>query len=295
MLEMHNAIKEPSAGMRSAGAQRLARAALAQSPEFAARLIERNAGEFGKLLIRWTREERNKAVRGDGGRLDIVEQMERLAQRGVIDRPMRLPPPVMKPAPAPPPAASSSAVPAVANSPVPGGRLVAPNKRSAVLGPPPEKRNPPPPEQRRPTAQPIPIALPARENHDGRRDFMADRAARKAGAASSHIHPAVQRRPEARPPPERRPEPRPVPRAPPKERGSRPVTDPRIKAAKIMCDGKELQRQQADQQKVRAPTSPALQEIPRRRNLPPGASGAAILKDPGQTNGSGRGRRGGSS
>ena len=278
VLEMHNAIKEPSAGMRSAGAQRLVRAALAQGPEFAARLLERNPGEFGKVLIRWTREERNKALRGDGGRLDIVEQMERLAQRGVIDRPMRLPPPVMRPAPPAPPAAAP-----------PPGRLEAPAaKRSAVLGPPPEKRPSVVIERRSHTGQPEALASRG-DDKEPRRDFMADRAARNAGAASSHRNAPVERRPE-----ERRPEPRPEPRPVQRERPPRPVTDPGIKAAKIMRDGKELQRQQAAQPKQpRAPTSPALQEIPRRRNPPPGSAGSPILRDAGQTSAS-RGRGGGS-
>lgn len=284
VLEMHNALKEPSTGMRSSGAQRLARAALAQSPEFAARLIERNAGEFGKLLIRWMREERNKAVRGDGGRLDIVEQMERLAQRGVIDRPLRLPPPVMKP---PKPAqAGPAAAPA---TPMPGGRLMAPNKRSPVLGPPPEKRSAAAMSDRRSHTLPPAEALAAArgEEKEGRRDFMAERVARNAGAASSQR----EAPPESRGQPQPQPPPRPLPR----DRGARPVTDPNIKAAKIMRDGKELQRQQAAQgQKPRAATSPALQEIPRRRNPPPGSTGSAILRDAGQTSASGRGRDGGS-
>ena len=278
VLEMHNALKEPSVGMRSAGAQRLARAALAQSPEFCARLIERNPGDFGKLLIRWTREERNKAVRGDGGRMDIVEQMERLAQRGVIDRPMRLPPPVAKPL-----SQSAMALPVVGPQ-LQGGRLSAPpNKRSVVLGPPPEKRSPLPGERRSSTALPEAV-VPRGDEKEGRRDFMADRAARNAGAASSHRNSPVERRPESRP------EPRPVPR----DRGRPAVgTDPGIKAAKIMRDGKELRSQPVAPLKPRAPTSPALQEIPRRRNLPPGSAGSSILRDPGQTNAS-RGRGGGS-
>ncbi|MBX7101297.1 MAG: hypothetical protein K1X89_26505, partial [Myxococcaceae bacterium] len=117
VLEMHGALNDPSVGMRSAGAQRLVRAALAHSPDFAARLVERHQGELGKLLGRWLKDEKKREVRGDGGRADIVEQMERLAQRGVLDRPMRLPPPPLKlPAPVPP-------------GPLPGGKLQLPPPR----------------------------------------------------------------------------------------------------------------------------------------------------------------------
>ncbi len=294
VLEMHNALNEPSNGMRSAGAQRLARAALAHGSAFAATLIQRNSGEFGKLLIRWIREEKNKPVRGDGGRMDIVEQMERLAQRGVIDRPMRLPPPVARP-PHP-------------SGVMPGGQLVAPrpgDKRSAVLGPPPEKRTPtsdrsrpatsdlarPPTSDRsrpatsdrfRPVSAPVPIVLEPRRSEigeGGRRDFMAEREARKAGAASSTAAMPKLNRPNLDTTPGR-------PARPP-----RPVSDPNVKAAppKIMRDGKELRREESGlRPRPRAPTSPALQEIPKRRN-PPGGGRSNILRDEGKTNASGRG------
>lgn len=306
VLEMHNAIKEPSAGMRSAGAQRLARAALAQSPEFAARLLERNAGEFGKLLIRWMREERNKPVRGDGGRMDIVEQMERLAQRGVIDRPMRLPPPAPKP---PHPSGQ-----------MPGGQLVAPRPQDKRLPAPPEKRLSQQIERARSSSalpslgkssQALPmversrsasaIAIPERgrssaampsvpsPTKENRRDFMAERVARKAGAASAS-HPVPRRPPDDTLPPPARPNPRPAGQRPRPAPG-RPVTDPSMKAVKIMRDGKELKREDSGQRKgTRAPTSPALQEIPKRRNPPPGAPRSPILRDAGTASGRGPGR-----
>jgi hypothetical protein len=105
VLEMHAALENPSQGMRSAGVQRIARACVAQSPDFAQRMSERFQGQsdLGKLLVRWVKEERGRPVKADGGRLDIVEQLERLAQKNIIDRPMRLPPPVMRP---PPPVAA---------------------------------------------------------------------------------------------------------------------------------------------------------------------------------------------
>jgi hypothetical protein len=102
-LTQHDALDDPSKGMRSAGAQRLMRAAVAQSPDFAQRMVERYSGDLGLILKRWLKEERKRKISGDGGRLDIVEQLERLAQKGIIDRPMRLPPPFRPPA-APPPA-----------------------------------------------------------------------------------------------------------------------------------------------------------------------------------------------
>ncbi|MBM7118215.1 hypothetical protein [Archangium primigenium] len=100
-----------AAAIRSAGVHRLARASVTQSAEFAARLLEKHRGEFGQLVARWVREERTKPTsRGDGGRTDIVTDLERLAARGLIERPVRLttaprpptlgPPPGGKPAPA---------------------------------------------------------------------------------------------------------------------------------------------------------------------------------------------------
>lgn len=108
VLDMHGAMENPSLGLRSAGVQRIVRAAYAQSADFAKNLASRHQGELGKLLQRWLRDEKGKPVKGDGGRMDIVEQLERLAQKGVVDRPMRLPPPLLPPKPpapqqAPPP------------------------------------------------------------------------------------------------------------------------------------------------------------------------------------------------
>ncbi len=102
VLGMYGVLENPSEGMRSAGAQRLMRACVAQSGDFAQRMVERYTGDLGKLLRRWAKEERKRSVKGDGGRLDIVEQLERLAQKGIIDRPMRLPPPFRPPQAEPP-------------------------------------------------------------------------------------------------------------------------------------------------------------------------------------------------
>ncbi len=159
ILKLHHGKESPSAAMRSAGAQRLARACLAQSPEFAQRVSERHAGEFGRLLQHWLKHEKHRPVtRGDGGRGDIVEQLERLAQKGVIDRPTRLLPP--------PRLARSGAERAEpeareAPPPLPGGKLLPPSPRGQLGR-----------ELLAPEARP-------------RRDPIAEREARKAGAASS--------------------------------------------------------------------------------------------------------------
>jgi hypothetical protein len=163
VLEMHGANENPSLGMRSAGAQRIVRACLAQSPEFAQRMVERHQGELGRLLQRWLREERGKPIRGDGGRLDIVEQLERLAQKGIIDRPMRLPPP---PPRGPPPRAAAA---------TPG--------QSRVLVPPPARRTG--------SGVAVPAAPPAR-------DPIAEREARRAGAIPHAAGPARETSPQAR-------------------------------------------------------------------------------------------------
>ena len=146
LFALHGGVENPTGALRSAGAHRFARACSAQSADFAVRVLERHPGEVGKLLARWLKEDRDRPVRGDGGRADIVEQMERLAQKGVIDRPMRLPPPPKRPL-------------------APGGQL--PSHARTGLNPPP--------------------AAP----HSGqpRRDPIAEREARKAGAASGRLPP----------------------------------------------------------------------------------------------------------
>jgi hypothetical protein len=172
VLEMHGGLENPSDGMRSAGVQRIVRACLAQSPEFAQRMVERHQGELGKLITRWIREERVKPIKADGGRTDIVEQMERLAQKSVLDRPMRLPPP-MRPAPQ-----LSEASP-------PAERPPAERSVSRVLSAIP---------QRKPTGSmaklpgfPAPRAAPSGE--PPRRDAIAEREARRAGVARGGVSP----------------------------------------------------------------------------------------------------------
>jgi hypothetical protein len=131
VLELHRALENPSLGMRSAGIQRIARACIAQSPEFAQRMAERFGGqtELGRLFGQWLREEKGRPIKADGGRIDIVEQLERLAQKNIVDRPMRLPPPMMRPPP-PPPQAIQAEPPRSSTG------------QSRVLVPPPQPRKP---------------------------------------------------------------------------------------------------------------------------------------------------------
>ncbi|GMT96514.1 hypothetical protein KH5H1_06330 [Corallococcus caeni] len=183
-INLHEGFSRLAGAIRSAGVQRLARACVAQSPEFAARMLEKHRGEFGHLLAKWVREERSRpTARGDGGRTDIVMDLERLAVRGLIERPVRLTAPPPRPsAVLPPPPGARKAAPA-------------PGARPAAAAP------PAPREAQRPTAadpsrapalrppRPMRDAGPADDEAAGdagaRRDFMAERAARRAGAASS--------------------------------------------------------------------------------------------------------------
>ena len=251
VLEMHGALENPSQGMRSAGVQRIVRACYAQSPEFAQRFAERHQGEIGRLLNRWLREEKGKPVKGDGGRLDIVEQLERLAQKGIVDRPMRLPPPMKAPAPPPP-----------ALRPPPGSSSPS-NPQSRVLVAPPQRRNtgasapaavPPAAAPRRPA--------PAPGGPAPRRDLMADREARRAGAASGVV---PNHKPSA---------PRP--------------TGPQ----RVLRDGKPLPNDALDTQPPKRAQSSPVQAIPRRKEPPRTGSTtnpnrSPVLKGPGRGPGGG--------
>ncbi|MDP3231800.1 MAG: hypothetical protein Q8S33_03000 [Myxococcales bacterium] len=248
VLEIHSALETPSTGMRSAGAQRVIRAAVAQSPEFAQRLVERHlGGELGKVMQRWLREEKNKPVKGDGGRLDIVEQIERLAQKGVIDRPLRLPPP-MKPPGMPGPPVLQPVQP-TSGPPV---------RRSSSSPLPPVKPPEPAPEPRAPRR-------PEGQSPAGaRRDPIAERNARRAGVASSRPAPGSSsgQSPEQ----------------------SRSANDPSASGLRrIMRDGKPLPRDPSEtvlppKAPRRAMTSPAVQEVPKRRERAP--DGSPLVKGP---------------
>jgi hypothetical protein len=315
VLDIHGALKDPSAGMRSAGAQRIARACVAQGPEFAARVIERHNNELGRMLQKWVREERHKSVKGDGGRMDIVEQMERLAQRGVIDRPMRLAPPVKAFQVLPPSQSSQSSQrnpqlqPASSHSgqssqlsplsqvlprassqmlPQPPAR-----KESGVLQPMPARRDSSQLQQAPRSPSQMEVARPDRgdrgdrdrgdrgerqersERPEGpRRDMMAEREARRAGAMSNRVPQLNQGRPQEPLNPElaRSQE----IRRPPVGRQVKVQTDPHAKAVRIVREGKPLQGGPAPGKK--AVTSPALQEIPKRRNAP--REGTSVGRSP---------------
>lgn len=161
-LEQYGGVESLAAAIRGAGAHRLARACVAQSAEFAARLLEKHRGELGQTLVKWVREERSKPTsRGDGGRTDIVTDLERLAARGLIDRPVRV-----------------TAV------------------RPPALGPPPGAPKPPAPAPRAPAmsrelrASPSPdssvrrsLSSQVASSQVVRRDPIAEREARRAGVA----------------------------------------------------------------------------------------------------------------
>ncbi|NVJ16133.1 hypothetical protein [Myxococcus sp. AM010] len=186
-LEPHEGLTRPAVALRSAGAQRLARACVAQSPEFAARMLEKYRGEFGSLLAKWVREERVRpTARGDGGRTDIVMDLERLATRGLIERPVRLatPPPPRQSAVLPPPPgarkAAAAAAPPAAKAAAPGGAAPAGSAPAGAPGAGRDVPTRPPVRGKAPGA-----ARPGAGAPPARRDFMAERAARNAGVLSS--------------------------------------------------------------------------------------------------------------
>ena len=90
-LELYQSTENPSNALRSAGARRILRACLAESVEFASKLARQHEGELGKLLSHWFEEEKDKKIQGDSGRTDIIEQLEFLAKRGFLERPLILP------------------------------------------------------------------------------------------------------------------------------------------------------------------------------------------------------------
>lgn len=254
VLDMHGALENPSLGMRSAGVQRILRAAHAQSPDFARALSERHQGELGKLLVRWFREEKGKPVKGDGGRMDIVEQLERLAQKGVVDRPMRLPPPVRLPPvlqPVAPPAAPAARPPSPSD---PQSKvLVAPPARRPTGAIPPQSSAPNRPAPRSPPLVNAP-----------RRDPIAAREARRAGVAASK--PSLAANP----------------------------LDSQVRGQRVLRDGKPLERNDALETRPpkRSSTSP-VQAIPRRRepdakrNATTSPSRSPVVKGPGRGPGGG--------
>ncbi|WP_375766663.1 hypothetical protein NR798_33965 [Archangium gephyra] len=164
-LEQYGGMENLAAAIRGAGVHRLARASVAQSAEFASRLVEKHRSEFGQVLAKWVREERAKpTTRGDGGRTDIVTDLERLAARGLIERPVRLTPP-RPPALGPPPSMSGKAVvpPPATRSPAVSREMRAGASSEASV-------------RRSASSQSVNV----------RRDPIAEREARRAGASSNY-------------------------------------------------------------------------------------------------------------
>ncbi len=186
-LGVHDGLKNLAGAMRSAGAQRMARACVSQSAEFAARMLEKHRGDFGSLLAKWVRDERSKPMSRttDGGRADIVADLERLASRGLIERPVRLTP--SRPALNPPPARPAPPVREAPSREIPSVRQSSvqqlPPERASVAQP----RRDPMAEREARRAGAVGGANfsdPATGRKDPR-DPMAERAARRAGALSS--------------------------------------------------------------------------------------------------------------
>ncbi len=178
-LEQYGGMENLAAAIRGAGVHRLARASVVQSTEFAARLVEKHRGEFGQILAKWVREERARPTsRGDGGRTDIVTDLERLAVRGLIDRPVRLTPP-RPPALGPPP-----------------------SSRGKVAPPPSDSRTPVMSREIRTGASPegsVRRSVPSQTTTGTRRDPIAEREARRAGASPSHVGRQQDAPPESSP------------------------------------------------------------------------------------------------
>ncbi len=183
LLEPHGLSTAPAGLVRSSGVQRLARACLAQGSEFAALLVEKYPGEMGRLIAKWVREERTRAVnRGDGGRAEFVEEMERLEALGLLSKPVRLAPAAKAPALKPPSGGfGPGAVPRgepdfnePARGPVVGGAAAAPrgSPPKPALGAPAGRIDP----TREREAQLLGLKPAA-----SRRDWVAERRMRQAG------------------------------------------------------------------------------------------------------------------
>ncbi|MFL5318234.1 MAG: hypothetical protein ACJ790_01160, partial [Myxococcaceae bacterium] len=188
LLQMHGWDKSPLEAIRSAGIQRLARACMAQSEDFAARMSERHRPPFLPIFQKWLADDRTRgAARGDGGRAEIVAELERLETRGLVDKPTRLPSLKQKPVLPPPPSAprqDRGAAQQQQQQQQPAGKVPTPAGGQRQ----------PPPSQRMPSQV---IAPKAPQLDSPRRDPIAEREARRAGAASSNQMPSVHRDPIA--------------------------------------------------------------------------------------------------
>ncbi|MBS2032832.1 MAG: hypothetical protein JST54_33470 [Deltaproteobacteria bacterium] len=147
--------EDPRHAVRRAGLRRLVRACLAESPEFASRLAERHRDELGRMLIGGIRAERvhGRPKNGERLKVDVVARLEHLAERGLVERPVRLAPPPMAlrvraptEQPAEPPRVSRSSIP-----PVPRPPASEPPRRPRVSMEAPSR----PPTTGVPTARPV--------------------------------------------------------------------------------------------------------------------------------------------
>lgn len=186
LIHQHAAGKGPVEAIRNAGAHRLSRACLAQSPEFAGRVVDRHKGELGSLLHKWLRAERAKGQpRGDAGRAEVVLELEKLAEAGVIERPVRLSPP------------KSAGPPRAAGIPPPPRRGQVPGRGAGpkasrggpqeipIVGVPAQKPPLGAPRFGPRSVPPAPPEEPPSEPPQRYRDPIAERQARRAGALSS--------------------------------------------------------------------------------------------------------------
>lgn len=144
---------DPRHAVRRAGLRRLVRACLAESGEFASRLAERHRDELGRMVVHAIRLERGAGFSRDGNRLtaEVLEKLEQLAEQGLVERPVRLPPPPVKKSPTPPPPPAPA--PAARTS-RPAQPAVAPPVVAPAEEPPPDRR--PPPLPPRPSRSALP-------------------------------------------------------------------------------------------------------------------------------------------
>lgn len=193
LIHLHAEGKGPVEAIRNAGAHRLARACLAQSPELAGRVVDRHRGELGVLLSRWLKRERAKGQpRGDAGRAEVVLELERLAEAGVIDRPVRLAPPKTAGPPRPagiPPPPHAKGVELKGRGPRTSERSRPGPQEIPMVAVKPPERQPERPVLGAPRAGPrsVPPAAPEEPAAPSPRfrDPIAERQARRAGVISS--------------------------------------------------------------------------------------------------------------
>ena len=87
-VEATLSIKEWNEGVLTLGIHCIARSALAHSPEYSARLIERHRGTFGQQLAQAVREERKKtSSTAEDERLEVVSQIQSMEREELLNLP----------------------------------------------------------------------------------------------------------------------------------------------------------------------------------------------------------------